>query len=355
MVLRAVVGTVVGVVYVISLLYQVFCLNVAQVLCYLLECLRLTDRRLRDRVNVVAASALWGVQVMFMERWGGLSVRVTGDPLPAGESAIVLSNHASYTDYVVIFALAQREGALPHCRFFAKALIAFWPLIGWALYFFDFIFVSRSWDADRARIAAAFAAYAAPPPRRLWLVSFLEGSRLKPSKLAASRRFARERGLPELAHVLVPRTRGFAASVRGLGARADAVYDLTIGYKNGSPPSLWELAKGGGFHPVCLHVRRFAMEKLMREIGDGGGGGGDDAPRSAALERWTYQLFKEKDDLLQALKDSEGGPRWGFPGKVQPLKKVESVKVWGPVREFVLAQVAPVSAALLAVAVRWGR
>ncbi len=61
-------------------------------------------------------------------------------------------------------------------------------------------------------------------------------------------------------HVLLPRARGFVASVQGLGGHVAAVYDVTIGYVDGLP-SLWQWAKGQ-MREVHIHVRRHALTDL---------------------------------------------------------------------------------------------
>ena len=86
-------------------------------------------------------------------------------------------------------------------------------------------------------------------------------------------------------NVMVPRTKGFVASIQGLGARTDAVYDVTIHY-DGRVPSLWEYAQGHCSR-VRLHVRRFPMTGLPTE--------------PAALSTWLLERFREKDEILDRL------------------------------------------------------
>jgi hypothetical protein len=83
--------------------------------------------------------------------------------------------------------------------------------------------------------------------------------------------------------VLVPRTKGFVASVAGLRRHATAIYDVTIGYERGVP-TLWQYIKG--FAPRAhLHVRRFPIADLPTD--------------DAGLATWLQQRFQEKDSLLE--------------------------------------------------------
>ena len=100
--------------------------------------------------------------------------------------------------------------------------------------------------------------------------------------MARSQSYADEQGLPRLEHLLLPRTKGFVATVQGLGDHLDAVYDATIGYESGFP-TLWQWAKGY-VRRVHLHVRRFPR--------------GDLPQTDEELAQWLYTRYQEKDALL---------------------------------------------------------
>jgi len=116
----------------------------------------------------------------------------------------------------------------------------------------------------------------------IWLVSFVEGTRAAPEKIKNSKAYAETHGLNPLDHVLLPRTKGFVATVRGLGNHIDAIYDVTIGYEKGVP-TLWQYVKG--YAPRAhLHVRRYPVDSLPSS---------DDE-----LSTWLHERFQEKDKLL---------------------------------------------------------
>ena len=116
----------------------------------------------------------------------------------------------------------------------------------------------------------------------VWIISFPEGTRIRPKKLARSQEFARARGLPLLENVLLPRSRGFIATLTHMRNSVDGVYDLTIGYPHGIP-SIRHYAMGI-MSEVHLHVRRYpsASLPLNRE----------------EQEAWLLQRFQEKDRLM---------------------------------------------------------
>ena len=84
-------------------------------------------------------------------------------------------------------------------------------------------------------------------------------------------------------YTLVPRTKGFVASIHGLHEHVDAVYDITIGY-TGEKPSLVDCF-AVNVPKVNIHVRRFPIADLP--VGD-----------DEALNQWVFDRYREKDELL---------------------------------------------------------
>ena len=194
---------------------------------------------------------------------------------------IVLSNHQDMPDITFLMAFARSKGRLGDLKFFVKQPIKYVPGVGWGMVFLDCLFVKRNWTADRDSVERTFARLNGDKVP-VWLVSFVEGTRITPVKLAASREYARSNGLTPPEHTLVPRSKGFVASVQGLRDSLDAVYDVTIGYPDGVP-DLWQYARG--FAKVAhLHVRRYAIAELP------------ESPQELAA--WLHDRFREKDRLL---------------------------------------------------------
>jgi 1-acyl-sn-glycerol-3-phosphate acyltransferase len=99
---------------------------------------------------------IWkGVQNIFT-RWNGARITTSGDELPQNESAIVVSNHVSWTDFYMIQELAIRANMLPYCRWFAKQQLRWVPFLGWGLWAMGMPLVSRQWDKDRAEMQRVF-------------------------------------------------------------------------------------------------------------------------------------------------------------------------------------------------------
>ncbi len=232
-------------------------------------------------LNRAAADTWWGMCDWFGDRVHGIDVRITGDALPDQENALLVANHQQMTDITVLFRLARRHGRLGDLKWFVKDVLKYVPGIGWGMLFLDNLFIRRDWLADRDKIARTFAAVRANRTP-VWVVSFVEGTRLLPDKLRRSQEYARSHGLPVLQHLLTPRSKGFVATVQGLRGHIQAVYDVTIGYVGGVP-TLWQWIKGY-VREAHLHVRRFAIDELPEE--------------AEALADWLHQRFAAKDQLL---------------------------------------------------------
>lgn len=254
-------------------------LNLAQTLSLLIK--PFWPRGFR-RFNRWCANTWWGGCVVFSHRFNGQEIVFTGEELPTDENAIVVSNHQQMPDITTIMALARRRGRLGDLKFFVKHALKWIPGVGWGMQFINCPFLKRDWSADREKIDATFATLV-NERIPMWLVSFVEGTRATEAKIRASAEWAAEHGLEPTRHVLIPRTKGFVASVEGLGEHLNAVYDLTIGYVEGVP-TLWQHISGQ-VKRIHVHVRRFPVEELPKI--------------EAELKQWLMDRFHEKDALLE--------------------------------------------------------
>ena len=275
----------------ISFIYLVGVLNVLQMVSVIIYPL---SPKLFRSINTWFARSIWGIWIVMAEKLARMDVKFTGDDIPRGENAVLMCNHQSMADILLIICFAWRCGRLGNLKFFVKDEFKYVPGPGWGMLFLDCIFVKRNWTQDKAGILALFAKFI-KHRIPIFLISFLEGTRLTPSKLKSAQKFAEERGLYVPQHTLVPRTKGFVASMHGLNQHIDAVYDLTIGY-TGKTPALLDCFKVK-VPKVDVHVRRYPVGDLP--IGD------DDA-----LNQWVFDRYEEKDKLLIGFEETNS-----FPGE----------------------------------------
>ena len=238
-------------------------------------------------VNRQVCAVFFGSLNFLMEKVAGVEVVISGDPVPWRENAFVIANHQAMADIPALIAIARRAGRTGDVKWFVKDPIKWVPGIGWGMLFLDCIYVKRNWMADRERVLKTFESlrqHRTP----FFLVSFLEGTRITPSKKERSQNFGRRQKLPHLEHVMLPRTKGFEATMEGLGDQKQAVYDVTIGYE-GKPPGLFALLLGK-VRRIHLHVKRYPVAVIPKE--------------NEARGNWAIDRYVEKDDRLRSFKET---------------------------------------------------
>ncbi|KAF2212166.1 hypothetical protein CERZMDRAFT_29959, partial [Cercospora zeae-maydis SCOH1-5] len=251
------------------------------------------------------AEPVWkGIQTL-LTRINGAKIIVSGvDALPSGESAIVISNHISWTDFYPIQSLALEKSMLRRCRYFAKRQLKWIPFLGWGLWALGMPLVTRNWMTDERQIRQVFHQIR---DRKfpIWLISFSEATRYTSAKRVAAEKWcaANRRNLGK--HVLYPRTKGFVACVKGLRTteHVRAVYDVTIAYayhpagaaggrrEFQRPPTFWQTLSQPKLHrqsTLYVHVARHAIEDLPHSDAD--------------LARWLEDRWVEKGERLEGLR-----------------------------------------------------
>lgn len=236
------------------------------------------------RYNNFWAHHYWSYVGYMAQTFGGVSVNIIGDRLPYHENALVLANHQSTVDIVVQLIIGRQYRRLGDMKFFVKDILKWVPGPGWGMAFLECIFMKRNWAEDRPRVVAQLRKFQKDRVP-VWVNIYPEGTRLKPGKLAAAQEFARKSGQPVPQHVLVPRVRGFLATLEGLEGHLQAVYDLTIAYPERTP-TLWDLLSGKGT-PVTVEITRYPIEALPVD--------------SEGRSDWLMKLYQDKDKRLQTL------------------------------------------------------
>lgn len=194
---------------------------------------------------------MWALCILYCETFGGLRVVYQGDLPLASETTLVLSNHLSELDWIVVLGLAARRQALAGVRFLAKASLAKLPLLGWGLWLHDTVFI-RSRPPGRGDVEQAVDRSLAVnhdledttrTVRRLtehhggcmpgyaWIGLFPEGTRLTPEQHERTLAYAEAQGLPAYAYLLQPRSKGLDALLRGGRPGLTHALDLTIAYE----------------------------------------------------------------------------------------------------------------------------
>jgi len=234
------------------------------------------------RFNRWCANTWWGACVVASQRLNGTQIVVTGEDVPHDENVLLIANHQDMPDILALMIFARGKRRLGDLKFFVKHALKWVPGVGWGMQFIGCPFLKRDWTADRERIRRTFDTLVRERIP-VWLVSFAEGTRGTPDKLRASADWALAQGLEATRHVLIPRSKGFAATIEGLGSHLHAIYDVTIGYVDGVP-TLWQYITGS-VKRIHVHVRRFPIETLPQLEDE--------------LRDWLINRYREKDSLLE--------------------------------------------------------
>lgn len=212
---------------------------------------------------------------------------VYGDDLRPNEHSILILNHVSFADPLLMFSLVARQSGIGvgRLRVLAKAEIASYGPWGVAMSLLGYIFLNRSWKEDDNNLRIGLRRlFNSRTPR--CLISCPEGRRLTPNRLLMAQEFARNRFLHVPDHTLIPRVKGFRRCLEE-GFRLDAIYDVTVAYPKG-PLSFWGWMCGED--EVHIKVKRLPIRECPP------------SNQIELIDAFLYDLWKKKDFELKEFK-----------------------------------------------------
>ncbi|KAK1259691.1 1-acyl-sn-glycerol-3-phosphate acyltransferase PLS1 [Acorus gramineus] len=266
--------------------------NLIQAICYIV--IRPLSKSMYRRINRLVAELLWLELIWLIDWWAGVKVQVYADSETfhsmGKEHALVISNHRSDIDWLVGWVLAQRSGCLGStlavmkksskflpfeiyarlyknegpCRLLVAEnwttlgssdellmgkeciclIVAGWEVIGWSMWFSEYLFLERNWAKDESTLKSGLLALK-DYPQPFWLALFVEGTRFTKAKLLAAQEYASSQGLPVPRNVLIPRTKGFVSAVNHMRSFVPAIYDVTVDVAKDQPsPTMLRILKG---------------------------------------------------------------------------------------------------------------
>ncbi|KAL3819828.1 hypothetical protein ACJIZ3_005733 [Penstemon smallii] len=288
--------------------------NLIQALCFVL--IRPLSKNTYRRINRAVAELLWLELVWLVDWWAGVKIKLYTDSetlkLMGKEHALVIANHRSDIDWLVGWVFAQRSGCLGSTLAVMKKSSKFLPVIGWSMWFSEYLFLERNWAKDENTLKSGLQRLR-DYPRPFWLALFVEGTRFTQAKLLAAQEYASSTGLPVPRNVLIPRTKGFVTAVSHMRSFVPAIYDMTVAIPKDSPaPTMLRLFNGQS-SVVHVHLKRHLMKDLP-ETDDG-------------IAQWCKDAFVVKDKLLDKHKVEDSfGDQLQDTGR--PLKSLLVVSSW---------------------------
>ncbi|XP_011006208.1 PREDICTED: 1-acyl-sn-glycerol-3-phosphate acyltransferase 3 isoform X2 [Populus euphratica] len=272
----------VGIIFILSGLI----VNLIQAVLFIL--VRPLSKSLHRRINKIVAELLWLELIVLVDWWANLKIEVYADDetfeLLGKEHALVISNHKSDLDWLVGWILAQRSGCLGSALAVMKKEAKVLPVIGWSMWFSDYVFLERSWGKDERTLQSGFE-WLEDFPMPFWLALFVEGTRFTQAKLLAAQEFAASRGSPVPRNVLIPRTKGFVSAVTHLRSFVPAIYDATVAVANCQPAPTFLTIFRGQSSVIKVLLERHSMQELP-ETADG-------------IAQWCKDAFVTKDAVLE--------------------------------------------------------
>ncbi|XP_022914209.1 1-acyl-sn-glycerol-3-phosphate acyltransferase gamma-like [Onthophagus taurus] len=259
--------------------------------CILYLTLHKINKRLYRKLNWYCCYSIYSQLVFMCDWWSGSEVILYAnqkdfDNYWGKEHAYCVMNHSYEIDWLVGWMLCDRIHMLGNCKAYAKRVIQYMPVLGWCWKFSEFVFLERSFEKDRETIRKQVTELSEHPDP-MWLLLFPEGTRFTEKKHAISLEFAREKNLPQLKHHLLPRTKGFVASLPSMVGKVPAVYDIELAFKENDTgrPTMTGLLLG---YPVTAHLymKRIPMEDIPAT--------------EEEQEEFLRQLFIEKDKLKES-------------------------------------------------------
>ncbi|GLT52240.1 hypothetical protein SLA2020_255890 [Shorea laevis] len=244
--------------------------------------------------------ALWP---FVFEKINKTKVIFYGDIVPARERVLLISNHRTEVDWMYLWDLALRKGCLGYIRYILKSSLMKLPVFGWGFYILEFIPVERKWEVDGPKMCHMLSTFK-DPRDPLWLVLFPEGTDFTEQKCIRNQKYAAENGLPILKNVLLPKSKGFSACLEELRGSLDAVYDVTIGYKNRCP-SFLDNVFGVDPSEVHIHIQRISLV---------------DVPTPEKEATWLMDAFCLKDELLSNFYSKGNFPQQGTEAPLSTVK-----------------------------------
>ncbi|XP_022081945.1 1-acyl-sn-glycerol-3-phosphate acyltransferase gamma-like [Acanthaster planci] len=230
----------------------------------------------------------WGQLIWLCDHWSGTEVRIFADEefrkICGKEHCVMIANHRNDVDWLAIWVIADRFGILQQAKCLMKNELKYVPLVGWSFAMLEMIFVKRDFARDKETMINGFRNYITYPLKCMILL-FCEGTRFTQEKHTKGLAFAKEKGLKQLKHHLMPRTKGFVVAMEAFDGQVPAVYDLTFGVsQTDSKPTLVNLLRGKKF-VFNFHAVRIPIA---------------DVPKTEEEQvKFIYNLYEKKDELYE--------------------------------------------------------
>ena len=246
-----------------------------------------------QKLSYQLAAGIAGFWADFM-RWLLTTIQtdyvITGDRLDPRGTYLILANHQSWIDIMMVMVVLGKGTTLP--RFFMKWELVYMPVINICAWVLDFPIMRRYTQEDikdRPELKNRDFDYAHEvlsrnPERQCVVVNYAEGTRFTPEKHRKNR--------SPYKHLLKPKVGGPQLALDCLRGRLDGIIDITLAYP-GAKVSVWRLM-AGRMPKVMIHVERIELP-----------GGLEKTPETLAelkaFRGWMNSIWAEKDARIDQM------------------------------------------------------
>ncbi len=214
------------------------------------------------------------------------------------EHSILLANHRCATEQLVNGSLANYLVSLGNLRTFMKKSLSYLPILGWTWALQENVLLERNLKKDQDKLGKhLFSLLRHSDP---FIFNFFpEGTRFTKEKHTAGMKIAKEKGLIELQHHLLPRTKGFVTFVQNLKKNVDNTKPLPVSIIDtliviqvgGSELATWTFSDAlqGKAADVKIVLRRYCLQDIPFE----------NSSDEEECTKWLQKRYQEKDKLMQ--------------------------------------------------------
>jgi 1-acyl-sn-glycerol-3-phosphate acyltransferase len=251
----------------------------------------LMPKKLSERFICLTQKAFVDVLIL-ISYLAPTKIIISGDFPKKSESAIVISNHQIYADWIYIWFVAFIAETHGSVKIMLKKSLKWIPIVGWGMQLMDFIFLNRTWSKDENVIdkhISSYLKYFGP----VWLLVFPEGTVISQNTREASKTYALKEGLSyDMKYVLWPKVKGLEHCINNLKGRITALYDFTIGYSGILPEDIPQktITLRSIFidmvpPEVHINIKRYPIEEINN--------------LKSPFKHWLQNVFISKDEKMK--------------------------------------------------------
>lgn len=256
----------------------------------------LPSAKLKAKATKMADKAMWAWATVNM---GLLSLSNSvewdiqgGDDLKKNGWYLLISNHLSWTDIVVLCSVFKDRIPMP--KFFLKQQLLYVPFMGMACWALDMPFMrrysreylirhpeKRGKDLETTRRSCEKFKF-----HPTTVVNYVEGTRFDAEKRVAVRSCYQ--------HLLPPKSGGVAYTLAAMGEQFENIIDVTLAYPDNLEKPFRDMLMGK-MKRIVVRIRVLPVDENVS------GDYFNDKPYKRQFQQWLGNVWQDKDEVLKQI------------------------------------------------------